>query len=216
LAHQRYVARARPPHVVSVLREDDALTRIRVGSHFDIPRLLAPFGEGACRSYSWQKRARTGLLHWPRGSKNGVSASSVSDLCRPDTSRAHAALPGATSLGAGNAPRLQRDDGDYSPVETPFRAALHPGSEAAVAAAIDAHRFTASLPPLRNRWFADSLLEGGVWSEPVSESGRGITAQFQNVYGSYWKRKSAISGTGSAGILILSLSRLLRRYPVSY
>jgi len=40
----------------------------------------------------------------------------------------------------------------------------------------------------------DSLLEEGVWSEPVSESGRGITAQFQNVYGSYWKRKSAISG----------------------
>ena len=48
----------------------------------------------------------------------------------------------------------------------------------------------------------DSLLEEGVWSEPVSESGRGITAQFQNVYGSYWKAQERHFGPGSAGILI--------------
>jgi hypothetical protein len=47
--------------------EDDAPTRIRVGSHFDIPRLLAPFGKVARRSYSWQKRAQTDVLRWPRG-----------------------------------------------------------------------------------------------------------------------------------------------------
>jgi len=65
-------------------------------------------------------------------------------------------------------------------------------SAAARAAAIS---WQTNAPTAAKTEFAeDSLLEEGVWSEPVSESGRGITAQFQNVYGSYWKRKSAISG----------------------
>src|SRR6516162_902354 len=107
LARQRYVARARPPNVVSVLREDDALTRIRVGSHFDIPRLLAPFGPfgegGAPQLQLGNGRGPTYCIGHA-GRRNGVSVSSVFDPCRPDTSRAPATLHVATSLGVGNAP----------------------------------------------------------------------------------------------------------------
>jgi hypothetical protein len=104
--------------------EDDAPTRIRVGSHFDIPRLLAPFGEGhAAATVGRNGRGPAYCI--------GHGGSGTVYLRHPYLIHAaqthHERMPRFLSqppLARATPLRLQRDDGAYSPVETAIRAAL--------------------------------------------------------------------------------------------
>jgi hypothetical protein len=106
--------------------EEDAPTRIRVGSHYDIPPLLERFGEdGTCQL----SLAETGADR-PIALATGEAGTVY--LCHPFL--IHAAQP-----HRGRRPRfmaqpplvpaaplsLERNDRAYSPVETAIRVALH-------------------------------------------------------------------------------------------
>jgi hypothetical protein len=113
--------------LLSDVGECDAPTRIKVGSHLDIARLLEPAGEG-------------GLPH-------GAIDRLVTPLQRPealatgeagDVYLCHPFLVHAAQMHRGSLPRLlaqpplhpaepfrlDRADGDYSPVEVAIRQAL--------------------------------------------------------------------------------------------
>lgn len=109
--------------------EDDAPTRIRVGSHLDIARRLAPAGEAGL---SLRELAASGFsesAHRPEASATGEAGTVY--LCHPFL--VHAAQP-----HRGTQPRflaqpplypagvlcLDREDGAYSPVEQAIRLAL--------------------------------------------------------------------------------------------
>ena len=106
--------------------KEDAPTRIRVGSHYDIPPLLERFGEdGTCQL----SLAETGADR-PIALATGEAGTVY--LCHPFL--IHAAQP-----HRGRRPRfmaqpplapavplsLERNDRAYSPVETAIRIALH-------------------------------------------------------------------------------------------
>ena len=108
--------------------EDDALTRIRVGSHLDVPRLLESAGEA-------------GLSYLELGKKLGVTAHRLLALATGEAGTVylcHPFLIHAAQLHHGTNPRfiaqpplypaqplqLQRDDGRYSPVEIAIRLGL--------------------------------------------------------------------------------------------
>ena len=109
----------------SDIGEDDAPTRIRVGSHCDIPRVLLPFGEGGAPQLQLTETGADRPIALATGEAGTVY------LCHPFL--IHAAQP-----HRGRMPRfmsqpplapaiplcLERDDGAYSPVETAIRAAL--------------------------------------------------------------------------------------------
>jgi hypothetical protein len=107
--------------------EDDAPTRIKVGSHRDIARLLEPEGEAGL---SHAELSRLGAaLKRPRALATGAAGTVY--LCHPF-------LVHAAQMHRGTAPRfmaqppldpaepfrLDRVDGDYSPVEIAIRQAL--------------------------------------------------------------------------------------------
>jgi hypothetical protein len=109
----------------SDIGENDAPTRIRVGSHCDAARLLLPFGEAGVPQLDL---AETGMDR-PIASATGEAGTVY--LCHPFL--IHAAQPhrGHTPRFMSQPPlgptvplRLERDDGAYSPVETAIRAAL--------------------------------------------------------------------------------------------
>jgi hypothetical protein len=83
--------------------EDDAPTRIRVGSHRDMPRLLLPFGEGGAPQLLLTETGAAAHRVSHGRSRNSVSVSSVPDPCGPAASRAHAAIHVTTSPDTGNA-----------------------------------------------------------------------------------------------------------------
>jgi hypothetical protein len=109
--------------------ELDAPTRIRIGSHLDIARQLAPAGEAGLTLRELAANGFAGTAHCPEVLATGPAGTVY--LCHPFL--VHAAQP-----HRGTRPRfmaqpplqpatplaLEREDGDYSPVETAIRNAL--------------------------------------------------------------------------------------------
>jgi hypothetical protein len=105
--------------------EADAPTRIRVGSHLDMARMLEPAGE-AGMSHLMLEHVSTN-----RPEVHAVGKAGTVYLCHPFL--IHAAQPhrGSTPRFMAQPPlhpteplRLEREDGDYSPVESAIRHAL--------------------------------------------------------------------------------------------
>ena len=113
----------------SDIGENDAPTRIRVGSHFDVARLLSPAGE---RGLSLRELAANGLLETVgREEVQASGGAGTVYLCHPFL--VHAAQPhrGSYPRFLAQPPllprepiRLERRDGSYSAVEEAIRIAL--------------------------------------------------------------------------------------------
>lgn len=115
--------------IFSEVGEDDAPTRIRVGSHLDIARQLAPAGEAGLSLRELAADNFAGSAHRPEVLATGMPGTVY--LCHPFL--VHAAQP-----HHGTRPRfmaqpplqpkepiaLDRADGAYSPVERAIRLAL--------------------------------------------------------------------------------------------
>ena len=109
--------------------EDDAPTRLRVGSHFDIARILAPVGEKGMSLRELAAGGFTESAHRPVALATGEAGTVY--LCHPFL--VHAAQPhrgtrprflAQPPLPSGEPFRLSRASGDYSPVEEAIRMAL--------------------------------------------------------------------------------------------
>jgi hypothetical protein len=105
--------------------EHDAPTRIRVGSHFDMARLLAPAGEAGMAHLQLADVGATREVALATGAAGTVY------LCHPFLIHAAQKHRGTTPrfmsqppLGPSVPLRLERADGAYSPVEIAIRAAL--------------------------------------------------------------------------------------------
>ncbi|WP_349958877.1 phytanoyl-CoA dioxygenase [Rhizobium sp. ZPR3] len=105
--------------------EDDAPTRIRVGSHMDMARYLEPAGE--------QGRSRMMLEHMGADRPQALATGKAGTvyICHPFLIHAAQKHRGATprfmaqpSIGLAEPYRLERADGAYSPVEIAIRHAL--------------------------------------------------------------------------------------------
>lgn len=105
--------------------EDDAPTRIRIGSHLDVARLLAPLGDAGM--------ALTNLDHVgvERPVALATGGAGTVYLCHPLLVHAAQKHRGATPRFLAQPPldpaepyRMHREDGDYSPVEIAIRNAL--------------------------------------------------------------------------------------------
>lgn len=105
--------------------EADAPTRIRVGSHLDMARMLRPAGEAGLSHLMLEHVSAN------RPEVHAVGKAGTVYLCHPFL--IHAAQPhrGATPRFMAQPPlhpaeplRLEREDGDYSPVELAIRHAL--------------------------------------------------------------------------------------------
>lgn len=106
----------------SMVDDQDAPTRIRVGSHRDVPPLLQPYGEAGLSMFSIAAQIEAASAHRPVSLATGVAGDVY--LCHPFL--VHAAQPhhGRRPRLMAQPPlypaaplRLTRDDGDYSPVE---------------------------------------------------------------------------------------------------
>jgi Phytanoyl-CoA dioxygenase (PhyH) len=106
--------------------EEDAPTRIRVGSHFDVARLLAPAGEAGM--------AHLHLAEVGAQRKEALATGEAGTvyLCHPFLIHAAQKHRGAHPRFMAQPPlapaapfRLERADGAYSPVEIAIREALH-------------------------------------------------------------------------------------------
>ena len=109
--------------------DDDAPTRIRVGSHLDIARQLAPAGEAGLTLRELAADGFAGTAHCPEVAATGPAGTVY--LCHPFL--VHAAQPhrGTRPRFMAQPPllpaeplQLDRQDGTYSPVETAIRLAL--------------------------------------------------------------------------------------------
>ena len=105
--------------------EADAPTRIRIGSHFDVARLLAPAGEAG------MAHLRLANVGAERDIALATGEAGTVYLCHPFLIHAAQALHGRRPRFMSQPPlapaepfRLEREDGAYSPVETAIRAAL--------------------------------------------------------------------------------------------
>jgi hypothetical protein len=110
----------------SDVSEADAPTRIRIGSHFDIARLLAPAGEAGMAHL---KLADVGA---ERNIALATGEAGTVYLCHPFLIHAAQALYGRRprfmsqpELAPATPLRLERDNRTYSPVEIAIRAALY-------------------------------------------------------------------------------------------
>ena len=110
--------------------EDDAPTRIRIGSHRTVARLLAPAGEAGMSMIDVSTSADSAT----RGNKEALATGRAGTvyLCHPFI--LHAAQPhrGTSPRFMAQPPlsprvplQLARSDRDYSPVEVAIRSALH-------------------------------------------------------------------------------------------
>ena len=109
--------------------EEDAPTRIRIGSHLDIARQLAPAGEAGLTLRDLAANGFAETAHCPEVLATGTAGTVY--LCHPFL--VHAAQPhhGTTPRFMAQPPlipaqplSLNRPDGDYSPVEAAIRLAL--------------------------------------------------------------------------------------------
>ncbi len=109
--------------------ENDAPTRIRLGSHLRVPPLLAPAGEDGLSSLELGRAAATVTSGMPE--TNAIGPAGTVFLCHPFL--VHAAQPhrGTTPRFLAQPPlhsrvplELMREDGNYSPVEQAIRLGL--------------------------------------------------------------------------------------------
>jgi hypothetical protein len=107
---------------------NDAPTRIRVGSHLDMARFLAPAGE-AGMMHMKLNLSKMGAAR-PRALATGEAGTVY--LCHPHLVHAAQRHRGSRPrfmaqppLGLLQPYRLHREDGAYSPVETAIRQACH-------------------------------------------------------------------------------------------
>lgn len=109
--------------------EDDAPTRVRVGSHLPVARLLAPAGEAGLSLREISADGYASTAHLPEVRATGAAGTVY--LCHPFL--VHAAQPhrGTRPKFMAQPPLelptplvLDRPDGDYSPVEIAIRNAL--------------------------------------------------------------------------------------------
>jgi hypothetical protein len=108
--------------------ELDAPTRIRAGSHLDMARLLEPAGEAG------MSHLRPGEIAADRPEALAVGDAGTVYLCHPFLIHAAQRHRGRTPRFMAQPPlhpaepfRLEREDGDYSPVEIAIRQALQKG-----------------------------------------------------------------------------------------
>lgn len=109
--------------------EQDAPTRIRVGSHQDVPPVLAPHGERGTSIFTVAAEVDAATAHRPQALATGRAGDVF--LCHPFL--VHAAQPhhGTRPRFMAQPPlypavqvELERADGAYSPVETAIRRGL--------------------------------------------------------------------------------------------
>jgi hypothetical protein len=110
--------------------ERDAPTRIKVGSHRDVARLLEPTGEAGASHWTPDELATA--LKRPEALATGEAGTVY--LCHPFLLHAaqmhHGAVPrfmAQPPLHPAEPFRLDREDGSYSPVEIAIRQALQEG-----------------------------------------------------------------------------------------
>lgn len=115
--------------LLSDVGKNDAPTRLRVGSHLDMARVLEPEGEDGLDARELARRAEGASAHRPIVHATG-SAGDVY-LCHPFL--VHAGQPhlgkeprflGQPKLSPAKPLRLDRADGAFSPVETAIRQGL--------------------------------------------------------------------------------------------
>jgi hypothetical protein len=108
--------------------EDDAPTRIEVGSHLDVPRLLAPAGESGLTFIELAER-----FDPDRNQPIALATGEAGDvyLCHPFLVHAAQRHRGTTPKFMAQPPlvprepiAIERADGDYSPVERAIRIGL--------------------------------------------------------------------------------------------
>jgi hypothetical protein len=109
--------------------EDDAPTRIRVGSHHDIARKLAPAGENGLSLRELAARGFAETAHRPEVVATGEMGTVY--LCHPFLVHAAQRHRGVQPRFMAQPPllpkqafRLHREDGTYSPVEIAIRRAV--------------------------------------------------------------------------------------------
>ena len=109
----------------SDIGENDAPTRIRVGSHFDMARLLAPAGEAGMSHLVLDQ------IGAERPQTLATGGAGTVYLCHPFLVHAAQRHRGSTPRFMAQPPltpaepfRLDREDGNYSPVEIAIRQAL--------------------------------------------------------------------------------------------
>lgn len=109
--------------------EDDAPTRVRVGSHLDVPPLLEPAGEEGVNGLEFGPVADAATRHRPQALVTGEAGDVY--LCHPFL--VHAAQPhrgtrarfmAQPELAPAEPISLDRPDGAYSPVERAILAGL--------------------------------------------------------------------------------------------
>jgi hypothetical protein len=106
--------------LLSDVGEDDAPTRIRAGSHWDIARALVPFGETGT-PLSGLDPVLAATAHWPVELATGEAGDVY--LCHPFVVHAAQAHRGATPRFVGQPGVLLREDytpADDHPVTRPF------------------------------------------------------------------------------------------------
>jgi hypothetical protein len=111
---------------------NDAPTRIRVGSHLEMARLLAPAGEEGRSLRELARNQFAETAHCPEVTATGTAGTVY--LCHPFL--VHAAQPHHGTrprfmaqpplLPASGQLQLTREDGDYAPVEVAIRRGLWP------------------------------------------------------------------------------------------
>ncbi|TLS41095.1 phytanoyl-CoA dioxygenase [Streptomyces montanus] len=117
----------------SEVTEEDAPTRIRVGSHLDVPRILEPYGEKGVSGLEIAPQLVEASAHRPLAYATGRPGDVY--LCHPFL--VHAAQPhhGSRPRFMAQPPllpavqyELERPDDDYSPVEFTIRQGLGRGN----------------------------------------------------------------------------------------
>jgi hypothetical protein len=112
--------------------EEDAPTRIRIGSHLRVPLLLTPAGENGLSAMELGVEAAHATAGLPETTATGAAGTVY--LCHPFL--VHAAQPhrGVTPRFMSQPPlipraplELERSDGDYSPVEKAILLGLNEG-----------------------------------------------------------------------------------------
>lgn len=109
---------------------DDAPTRVRLGSHLDVPPLLVPSDDGGADFFELSAAAEQASTHRPEIAATGAAGDVY--LCHPFL--VHAAQPhrghrprfiAQPPLHPARPLKLDRHDGDYSPVEQAIRQSLN-------------------------------------------------------------------------------------------
>jgi phytanoyl-CoA dioxygenase PhyH len=118
----------------SDVTEQDAPTRIRLGSHLVVARLLAPAGDGGMSMLELARLADTQTTGMPEITATGEAGTVY--LCHPFVVHAAQAHHGTTPRLLAQPPlyprvgfELERGDGDYSLVETAIRLGIRNATE---------------------------------------------------------------------------------------